>query len=88
MEIQVQGPTIYAGVNGLVRVPFVFLQTFQLIVVVVDLQLHLGSQQQHGHLWHEASGLESGQQGCHILLAPLHCNVHRHKSAAEHDTAA
>ena len=35
MEIQV--PIIYAGVNGLVRVPFVFLQTFRLILVVVVL---------------------------------------------------
>jgi F-type H+-transporting ATPase subunit alpha len=35
MEIQV--PIIYAGVNGLVRVPFIFRQTFWLIRVVVGL---------------------------------------------------
>ena len=35
MEIQV--PIIYAGVNGLVRVPIVFQQTFRLILVVVGL---------------------------------------------------
>jgi hypothetical protein len=35
MEIQV--PMIYAGVNGLVRVPVIFQQTFRLIPVVVGL---------------------------------------------------
>ena len=35
MEIQV--PIIYAGVNGLVRVPFVFQRAFRLIRVVVGL---------------------------------------------------
>ena len=39
MEIQV--PIIYAGVNCLVRVPFVFQQTFRLILVSVGLTLFL-----------------------------------------------